>query len=432
MEDSMPLLFVFLLFVLISSLTLLNMLIGVLSQVIKATASRQSEHMQVYEATAKLKAVFEIADCNGDHKISRSEFDLMLKDPKSSCVTALISLGIQEEHLHELTRQLFEDEDSGSGCRRAGLNNPGTESQHDATSVTSMRHASVISGLCHKWDEKELTFSEFIDELLSLKSGTFVSVRDMWALRRISSSISRNLTDMVEECSDKLNAPYTSKESRNSSKDSRATNKEIGQPMQGTPPPLQPLMLSDSPQPDPTQAQPQAPSPRAPTPPSPTAPDPPTEPLPWAPDALQGTSSAPVATELPLPTRFSAHVLSASSSKDDPYLPEPESGETGSSSGPGKTIGARSQSCEKRPNSDGPCPNREPPNATLAKNAGVSKLSGVPTDMIVAEMHRRFSLFGALVDAKSVREKKTGAAPAEWSYLVPGSFPSHHEEDLYC
>lgn len=143
--------FVFFLFVLISSLTLLNMLIGVLTTVVANTTVAEKTSALIFSATSKLRGVFDIADQDGNDTISRAEFSRMLLDPLSPMREAFALLGIPEDRMNELGTHVFGD------CR-------------DANSC------------------EELTFERFMDELLKLRPGDAVSVRDVTSLRRCAST----------------------------------------------------------------------------------------------------------------------------------------------------------------------------------------------------------------------------------------------------
>jgi len=195
-DDSMILLTVFFIFVLISSMTLLNMLIGVLTQGVSDTASEERERLSVSEATRILQEVFHVVDINGDEKISKEEFESMISDHGHHAVQALTTLGINEDRLLELSRQLFEDEDADIEVMMRASRMTGDPRSLQRQS--SFNHTN--------WVPKDLSFVQFIDELILLKPGNSVSVRDVMGLRRRSSAILRTfeeaMTDFRKELED--------------------------------------------------------------------------------------------------------------------------------------------------------------------------------------------------------------------------------------
>jgi len=181
-DDSTIMTLVFFLFLLLSSITLMNMLIGVLSEVVKNTAENETETMNIANAMETLKQVFRVCDSNSDNKVTAAEFEDMIEDKNSPAVQALLSLGIQEDRLRELSRQLFEDEDAEPPTRDAWESQKGAE-----------------AGRQPKWTPKDLTFTQFMEELLLLKPGSAVSVRDMTTLRRLSKNVCRSMDSALQQ-----------------------------------------------------------------------------------------------------------------------------------------------------------------------------------------------------------------------------------------
>lgn len=475
-QDSFIFLFIFFFFVLLSSLTLLNMLIGVLSQVVADTAEKENEHMQIFEAAQKLKAVFDIADADGDQTISRDEFEDMIQDPNSVCVKALVHLGIQEDRLRELSRQLFEDEHVDHMVKVRSKRRPSAmtlqtykkledRKQTAGSPKSGSVYHSGSQGATAAWADKELTFPEFIDELLSLKPGSSVSVRDMWALRRVSSAVSRNLEGQMKQISEEflelLQGPEAAASQLQNSELLPPTHarrsdahliaqgnitwhnspllSQAQMSLPGAPPMTQPplpLSLAQAPKQPPSQLDP----------------------------------SPPVRQDLPkLPTMqppTGAGNLS-SSSRDDPSLVMmlvADEGDVAAGVRPARFeveapteqtrpetltehtvshVGSTSELLfeQTRQRQDGA---RHEQGDVSAKALGKSKLNEVPIEMILDEMNRRFSQYASLVDINEPKkrdapdgwgvqkqdapaiQKQDGpsAVPEEW-YVVPGSFPSH-------
>merc|ERR1719473_2056278 len=71
---------VFMVYILLSSFTVLNMLIGVLCEVVSATATGERQKQAVMEVKEKMESVFEKIDVDGSGKVSRDEFDQMKED----------------------------------------------------------------------------------------------------------------------------------------------------------------------------------------------------------------------------------------------------------------------------------------------------------------------------------------------------------------
>eukprot|EP00929_Paragymnodinium_shiwhaense_P058236 TRINITY_DN29158_c0_g1_i2.p1 TRINITY_DN29158_c0_g1~~TRINITY_DN29158_c0_g1_i2.p1 ORF type:complete len:472 (+),score=156.89 TRINITY_DN29158_c0_g1_i2:137-1552(+) len=213
-EDSIIMTVVFFIFVLLSSLTVLNMLIGILSDVVGQTAGEEKEILAVAEAEAILRQVFDETDINGNGKLSGREFERLLLDPNSPAAKALLGLGIPADRLKELARQVFHIEDSAL---------PGGEDS--VRHIKSFRNAAP--------EVKELDFRGFMQEVLRVRQSEFVSVRDFTTMRRAATALSKTTDrELLRTQSDlKRLAKSTSTElKKQASKDLREA-KEGGTPM---------------------------------------------------------------------------------------------------------------------------------------------------------------------------------------------------------
>jgi len=72
----------FLSFLLVAVLTLMNMLIGILCDVMSNVASEANEEMIFKEVKAQIKRLATEMDADGSGTLDREEFDLMIKDPQ--------------------------------------------------------------------------------------------------------------------------------------------------------------------------------------------------------------------------------------------------------------------------------------------------------------------------------------------------------------
>jgi len=103
---------IFWLFVLASSLTVMNMLIGVLCEVVSAVAASEREGMQVAFVKDRMKPLFETLDESGDGLISKSEFLGILDKPEA--IHLLEEVGIDVIFLLDQSDSIF-DEDTMLG-----------------------------------------------------------------------------------------------------------------------------------------------------------------------------------------------------------------------------------------------------------------------------------------------------------------------------
>mmetsp|Transcript_35355 Transcript_35355/g.77097 ORF Transcript_35355/g.77097 Transcript_35355/m.77097 type:complete len:726 (-) Transcript_35355:80-2257(-) len=107
---------IFFVFVLLSALTVMNMLIGVLCEVVSAVAATEKEEMLLSFVKGKMQDVVKRIDQDGDMQISKVEFSKIMEDPEA--VTALLEVGVDPEGLVDFTEFIFEgdgEEDNPNG-----------------------------------------------------------------------------------------------------------------------------------------------------------------------------------------------------------------------------------------------------------------------------------------------------------------------------
>merc|ERR1719253_49417 len=99
----------FFVYILISSFTILNMLIGVLVEVVGSVSVGEKEKAVITTVADQLSAIFREIDVDGSGLISRMEFDDMVSD--EAVRENLLQIGIQPKHLALLSDALFESDD---------------------------------------------------------------------------------------------------------------------------------------------------------------------------------------------------------------------------------------------------------------------------------------------------------------------------------
>jgi len=110
-------LYIYLLFVVVSSFTVFNMLIGVLCDQVSATASSEAEKMMVSRVHEQMKAAMKTLDMDGN-KISQEDFIKLRQSEEAS--SALQTLGVERRHLVALENALFTHAEDGR-TRTVGL-----------------------------------------------------------------------------------------------------------------------------------------------------------------------------------------------------------------------------------------------------------------------------------------------------------------------
>eukprot|EP00928_Gymnodinium_smaydae_P078473 TRINITY_DN624_c0_g2_i1.p1 TRINITY_DN624_c0_g2~~TRINITY_DN624_c0_g2_i1.p1 ORF type:complete len:682 (+),score=147.99 TRINITY_DN624_c0_g2_i1:72-2117(+) len=136
----------FFFFVLLAAFTLMNMLIGVLVEVVSAVAAVEKEEMLIGYVKEKLERVVEMVDTDGGGSISKTEFMQILGIEEA--IRCLQDVGVDAIGLVDFADFIFHQDDDGEG-----------------------------KGL-------ELDFPEFMDVVLQFRGTNQASVKDMVDLRK--------------------------------------------------------------------------------------------------------------------------------------------------------------------------------------------------------------------------------------------------------
>eukprot|EP00931_Biecheleriopsis_adriatica_P088772 TRINITY_DN63010_c0_g1_i1.p1 TRINITY_DN63010_c0_g1~~TRINITY_DN63010_c0_g1_i1.p1 ORF type:complete len:633 (+),score=146.33 TRINITY_DN63010_c0_g1_i1:98-1996(+) len=149
-------------FVLLAACTVLNMLIGVLCEVVSAVASVETEEMLVLFVTNQLQSLARAIDKNHDGYISKVEFMQILNSPEAA--RCLHQVGVDPVSIIEMTDEIFTASDT------------------------------VVS---ESGEKDVLTFEKFMEGLLNLRTTNKATVRDIVALRGY---VSGHLSQMIQKC----------------------------------------------------------------------------------------------------------------------------------------------------------------------------------------------------------------------------------------
>merc|ERR1719229_38380 len=165
---------IFIIFVLVSSLMILNMLIGVLCAVVTAVAAAEKEKALVNYVKSKLTNVLERLDEDKNGTISKEEFDQLVHIPEA--VRALDDLGVDVPNLVSLADHLFDvDEDEDTTEKKESVQvGPDGEPIED--------------------EGKSMTFADFLEMVIRLRSENTPSVADIVELRKLISKGQKQLT----------------------------------------------------------------------------------------------------------------------------------------------------------------------------------------------------------------------------------------------
>ncbi|CAJ1362352.1 unnamed protein product [Effrenium voratum] len=156
-----------LIYLLLASLTVMNMLIGILCEVISVVSHVESEEMKLTAVKYSLQRILEEteADSDGDKKLNREELELLLANPKA--VRTLADVGVDLLALVDLMDFIFEQ-------------------------------------------NEDLTFPEFMDIVLDLRGDNAATVKDIVDLRRFVSSQTKKIERVYQEAASRPTNPAIS------------------------------------------------------------------------------------------------------------------------------------------------------------------------------------------------------------------------------
>jgi len=166
LSDSQIMLWVLIIFILLSSFTMLNMLIGILCEVVSATGEGEKAKAAVNQVNDVLTKFFDQIDADGSGKISKDEWLRMIDN--AEVMAALSTLGIEENHLSSVANVMFTND--GDDNRR------------------------------------ELDFDEFLEELLRIKPDSEANSLEACHLGESLRKQGRRLTEAVDQVLDDLEA----------------------------------------------------------------------------------------------------------------------------------------------------------------------------------------------------------------------------------
>lgn len=155
-KESLALMWAFMVFIVISGMTLLNMLIGVLCQVIEDSAQGEAEARQLAELKTCLVDAFQAMDESQDGLINEEEWSQIATNKKVQA--ALLKLGVEESMMEERLRQMQES--------LFGRKNNGANAENEDEQKT----------------KEGLSFDEFVEQVVELRMDQPASALDVETL----------------------------------------------------------------------------------------------------------------------------------------------------------------------------------------------------------------------------------------------------------
>eukprot|EP00931_Biecheleriopsis_adriatica_P041258 TRINITY_DN23605_c0_g1_i1.p1 TRINITY_DN23605_c0_g1~~TRINITY_DN23605_c0_g1_i1.p1 ORF type:complete len:704 (+),score=153.23 TRINITY_DN23605_c0_g1_i1:58-2169(+) len=168
----------FLFFIFLSSFTVLDMLIGILVNVVQGVSATEKEQMAVGYLKNTLLELLECHDKYDDQHIHKDEFELLMRSPEMH--SALTQFGVNVSDLVSLKDLLFEDR--------------GEDAEWDGISGI-LEDTSEIDAKSWQQGTKALSFLEFLEIVLRLRGGNQATVSDAVEFREYL----RQRLDRLEE-----------------------------------------------------------------------------------------------------------------------------------------------------------------------------------------------------------------------------------------
>eukprot|EP00928_Gymnodinium_smaydae_P096096 TRINITY_DN8416_c0_g2_i2.p1 TRINITY_DN8416_c0_g2~~TRINITY_DN8416_c0_g2_i2.p1 ORF type:complete len:579 (+),score=75.29 TRINITY_DN8416_c0_g2_i2:22-1737(+) len=160
-QESYILTGIMLVFVLLSAMTLMNLLIGILCEVVSNVAKAERDEMAIALVTGKLFHILVECDEDSDGMISRDEFKQLLSNTEA--LKALNDVGVDPAALVDISDVLF-------------------ESPEDDLPYN-----------------KHLSFSEFMQLVLEMRGSNAATVRDVVFLKKFVRQLTEDTNDQIEK-----------------------------------------------------------------------------------------------------------------------------------------------------------------------------------------------------------------------------------------
>ncbi|CAE7405030.1 para [Symbiodinium natans] len=227
-EESSVAFGLFIIFVLIASITLMNMLIGVLCEVVSMVGQSEREELLVDLVKRELLDIIISADEDGDGLMSHAEFLRILES--SEGLKALETVGVDPVGLIDYADQIFAKENGDEG------------------------------------QQETILFSHFMNEILQLRGSNTCTVKDLINMRKVVERSSKDfkeqlghvtthLTVLEEKLEDlKVKGPVHEKQENSLAKPelSQTMSKTLSKGVEQTPRDLSPVLLQAHMPPNPT------------------------------------------------------------------------------------------------------------------------------------------------------------------------------------
>jgi voltage-gated sodium channel len=187
LEANQMMMWLFVIYIILSSMTILNMLIGVLCEVVSSSASEEKEEQTLAEVRNALAGAFRQIDTDGSGMLSKAEFEKLTENEKA--MSALNALGVNQDHLVSMRNSLFTPIAS-----RVSLCAQGSEEHKNAPRASIVQQSDGQESL-------GLTFDQFVEQVINHRPSTKANVLDCAQLRSVMNQELKSLEIMIDSLS---------------------------------------------------------------------------------------------------------------------------------------------------------------------------------------------------------------------------------------
>jgi hypothetical protein len=177
---NMWMLLAFIMYILINSFTMMNMLVGILVEVMARIADGEQQKILEDGVRDSMMRVLSSIDEDKSETVTKSEFARMRRDP--SVMEELHLLGIKEKHFDQYIELLFETDDELDELQSPRDVAKGASFDKGACSV--LRTSPTTSRQGSAREEKKIGFKELLDGLCRLRPGQSVKALDFASFRQ--------------------------------------------------------------------------------------------------------------------------------------------------------------------------------------------------------------------------------------------------------
>jgi hypothetical protein len=174
----------FLIFLIITFATLLNMLIGVVVEIINDAAAEEDETQSVNTLTLTIQEAFDQIDTNEDGLVSQTEWEHIKenKNVRSSLMCVGIEKDRMEERLVQMQEMLFDDNGDEEEAR---VSSPTNAIAVTRVSTQKMLHSpsAQSNGTTSTIDRSGLTVQELIEKVVDIRPDQDASALDLELLK---------------------------------------------------------------------------------------------------------------------------------------------------------------------------------------------------------------------------------------------------------